>query len=1075
MSRGLRWSLTVAVLFGLGAGETFAADPATPASSRPQPASPLTPEESLQHIQVDPDCRVELVAAEPDVSAPVSIAFDEKGQLWVVEMGDYPNGPAPGEAPKSRIRILTDDNGDGRFDKPRVYVDGLLFANSLMHWDGGVLVTTDGKLVYFKDTDNDGKADLREVWFEGFATENPQLRCNHPTLGPDNWIYVANGLRNGKVKAVRPAWPRKAPDSAKLGEPVDIAGRDFRFNPFTGECEAVSGYGQFGLTFDDAGNRYVCSNRNPCMRVLIEDRYLKMNPNVAVPSVYVDVSFAGEKSKLYPISRAWTTSNLHAGQFSAACGLIIYRGTALPKEFYGQSFTCDPTGNLVHCGGWDMQAALHERSAQNFKQREQEFVNTRGENERTRGEIEEWKNTQAQFAQALEEMKPPEREFLASDETWFRPVNTAMGPDGALYIVDMYRAVIEHPDYMPTELKTRPDLSLGSEHGRIWRVVAKSSPQYRASPHSRPIPSASPDIAQLVDDPNGWHRDTAHRLIVERQDKSAEAALRQAVTQRRTPFGPAVALRALDGLGVIKATDLIDVMQKEILEPSAPVPPSLDNEEISYDMLDETNRYWLALTEAVRLSGSFVPKDEALVSTLFEVAKENQDLEIGAKLHYIFGQYGDRYIAERTKQSIEDMRGRGVYSYEDFLPGERGVLNSRFSVVEIAISLAERPALAEIYLNTPEEYCTSILFVPTVRGASQEELAKLLERLLHKDSITNLLLMSTTLKSRGITMSSIAASSPALQEKWDAFVNSVVWKLSHYDNDHSEMYLQDMISCLQFAKAEDAVPLLREIMASESPPETLSSALDVVSSFPDPEAIDVLLIKFPQRTPALRSAIISALMRTEPRIVKLLDMVEANEISFIEIGSTRLASLQQIKTPEIQERVKKLIVANAPADRSKVLAEYQAALTHEHDPLRGRELFAKNCSQCHKVGDIGVEVAPNISDSRVKTQEQLLVDILDPNRAVDNNYFSYTLIETSGKVSTGIISSETSSSVTLKQPEGKTITILRSEIEELKPNGMSLMPVGFEKQLTVAQLADVISFVKNWRYLDGQVPKEVIK
>ena len=185
--------------------------------------------------------------------------------------------------------------------------------------------------------------------------------------------------------------------------------------------------------------------------------------------------------------------------------------------------------------------------------------------------------------------------------------------------------------------------------------------------------------------------------------------------------------------------------------------------------------------------------------------------------------------------------------------------------------------------------------------------------------------------------------------------------------------------------------------------------------------------------------------------------------------------MQQVKNPEIQERLQKLIVANAPADRSQVLAEYQAALTHEHDPLRGRDLFAKNCSQCHKIGDLGVEVAPNISDSRVKTHEQLLVDILDPNRAIDNNYFSYTLVDTAGTVATGIISSETSSSVTMKQPEGKIITVLRSDIEQLKPNGVSLMPVGFEKQLSVAQMADVISFIKNWRYLDGQVPKEVIK
>ncbi len=147
------------------------------------------------------------------------------------------------------------------------------------------------------------------------------------------------------------------------------------------------------------------------MKVIIEERHLKLNPNLAVPRVVEDVSPAGEQSKLYPISRAWTTSNLHAGQFSAACGLIFYRGTALPEKFYNQSFTCDPTGNLVH------------------------FNNT-----------------------PYNEAK---REFLASDETWFRPVNTAMGPDGALYIVDMYRSVIEHPDYMPTELKTRPILPSG--------------------------------------------------------------------------------------------------------------------------------------------------------------------------------------------------------------------------------------------------------------------------------------------------------------------------------------------------------------------------------------------------------------------------------------------------------------------------------------------------------------------------------------------------------------------------------------------------------------------------------------
>jgi putative membrane-bound dehydrogenase-like protein len=992
MSRGLRWSWAAAVLVWLGAGITFAADLATP-------ASPLSPEESLQHLQVDPQCRVELVAAEPDVSAPVSMAFDEKGRLWVVEMGDYPNGPAPGEAPASRIRILADENGDGRFDKPQVFVDGLLFANSLLHWDGGVLVTTDGKLVYFKDTDGDGKADFREVWFEGFAIENPQLRCNHPTLGPDNWIYVANGLRNGKVKAVRPAWPREAPDSARLGEPVDIAGRDFRFNPFTGQCEAVSGYGQFGLTFDDEGHRYVCSNRNPCMKVLIEDRHLKLNPNLAVPSVYEDVSPAGANSKLYPISRTWTTSNLHEGQFSAACGLIIYRGTALPPAFYGQNFTCDPTGNLVHCDYWRLPA----------------------------------------------DQRPREREFLASDETWFRPVNTALGSDGALYVVDMYRAVIEHPEYMPSELKTRPDLKAGAERGRIWRITSRSALPVKGGLPG--FPSEPAAIARQIDSPNGWARDLAHRMIVERPLKSAEPVLREIVAQSQSPSGSAVALRALDGLGVLTAADLVGVLDRDVLQGTKASGKPAEGRLTA-------GRRTMTTLEALRLAEQFAARDEALARKLIEVGQLDLSAAARERLHQAFGALGDQFRDARIPVAVRDA---GLDN-----PG-----------IDRMIAATEAPSLTEIFLQLAATRTAGLLLEPTVRGAKNEDLPRILDRLLGENQRAAILRMDETLRPRGIALGSLVTGAPDVQQKWEAFGQSIAARVSE---DMAGGRLDALtIQCLRFLKPEEAIPRLRGILNLETPPEITIAAVEVASAAPDPEAIDVLLTRFSQRTPAIRSAIITALLRTEPRIVKFLEMVEGNEISFIEIGAARLASLQQVKTPEIQRRVKTLIAANAPADRSQVLAEYQAALTHEHDPLRGRELFAKNCAQCHRIGDIGVEVAPNISDSRVKTQEQLLVDILDPNRAVDNNYFSYTLVEASGKVSTGIISSETSSSVTLKLPEGKTVTVLRSEIDELKPNGMSLMPVGFEKQLTVGQLADVISFVKNWRYLDGQVPREVIK
>ncbi len=1040
MSRWPLWVKCLAVVWLIGVRTGCAAEPAPSEApvAKPGPNSPLSPEESLKQFQIDPDCRIELVAAEPDVSAPVSIAFDEKGQLWVVEMHDYPNGPAPGQPGKSRIRVLTDEDGDGKFSNPTVFVDQLLFANSLMHWDGGVLVTTDGKLIYFKDTDHDGKSDLREVWFEGFATENPQLRCNHPTFGPDNWIYVANGLRNGKVKAVRPKWPQPAPESAKLGEPVDIAGRDFRFNPFTGECEAVSGYGQFGLTFDDEGNRYVCSNRNPCMKIIIEERHLKLNPNLAVPSVYEDVSPAGEKSKLYPISRAWTTSNLHAGQFSAACGLIIYRGGALPQYFYGQNFTCDPTGNLVHC--------------------DYDLWSLRNEDEHREGQ-----------------------EFLASDETWFRPVNTALGPDGALYIVDMYRAVIEHPDYMPTELKTRPDLTVGSDRGRIWRIVGKTpigEPDRIESSMTFPwttvpFPTDPEVIATLVEYPNAWHRDTAQRLLVEKHAVEAEQMLRHILAKKPSDQGSVVALRTLHGLGLLQAKDLSDIIQREVLD----LPDLSKVEHHGQRVHGQASR----LThEAVRLAEYYVATDTELRRQLIQLGFREESDSLANQLHLTLGQLEDRYREDRVALTIDDLINDHVTATSVAM-GERAFLAEILNaVIDRRISSVSEDShyrSGYVYLHDAG-FNGALPIEATIRGATPEEVTQIFGRLVKLRLVPDILEAAKAMQGRGIMVNGVISHSPELAGDWKIFLDGLVNVCT--TGNVPDDKLAAAVPCLRFGDSALVLPALRQILSrtihnGNSPTEVDRAVLETVAAFPDQEASDLLFDGFERRTPVLRSVVITALLASEPRITKLLDLVESNQISFLEIGQTRLTSLQQVKNPEIQARLTKLIVANAPADRSKVLEEYQAALTHEHNPLRGRELFAKNCAQCHKIGDLGVDVAPNISDSRVKTQAQLLVDILDPNRAIDNNYFSYTLVDTAGTVATGIISSETSSSVTMKQPEGKTITVLRSEIEQLKPNGVSLMPVGFEKQLTVAQMADVISFIKNWRYLDGQVPKEVIK
>ncbi|HEX3869060.1 MAG TPA: PVC-type heme-binding CxxCH protein, partial [Pirellulales bacterium] len=319
----------VAALFAEGR----AAEPA--ASTKVH--SPLATDEAVKRFVLAEGFKIELVAAEPDIADPVAARFDEDGRLWVVEMRDYPEGWPEGPAPRSRIVMLEDLDNDGRYETSHVFADKLLFATGVQPWKRGIIATVAGKIVYMKDTDGDGRADVMENWFEGFAQENPQLRANHPRFALDNRVYVATGLKGGAAES------KRTPGA----DAVPLRSRDFRFDPLGTMAEAITGPGQFGVTFDDYGNRFEVSNRNPLFQLVLADRYLERNPLFAVTDVKQDVAASGDASRVFAISQSWTTSILHAGQFTAACGTDIYRGDAL-AGCYGNSFTCEPTGNLVH-------------------------------------------------------------------------------------------------------------------------------------------------------------------------------------------------------------------------------------------------------------------------------------------------------------------------------------------------------------------------------------------------------------------------------------------------------------------------------------------------------------------------------------------------------------------------------------------------------------------------------------------------------------------------------------------------------------------------------------------------------
>ncbi len=391
--------------------------------------SPLSPDDALKAFEPADDLRVELVASEPLVASPCSLAFDEKGRMFVTENRGYPRMENP---PEGVVALLEDTNGDGRMDKRTVFAAGLTYPNGVMPWKDGVIVTCAPDVFFMRDTNGDGQADEKRVLFTGFETaKSTQLRVNAPRVGPDGWIYLAAGLSGGTITC--PEHPER---------PALKMTADVRFNPDTLEIENVDGKSQFGQSFDDFGRRFICMNRLPVQEVVLPSKWLARNPNLAFSDMVQDcnerlvktaMKGGGDGVRLFPISSNITTADSHAGSFSAACGVLVWRGGALPERYDGCVFSCDPTGNLVHCDRLEPNGATFT---------------------------------------AVPLIKG--HEFLASKDDWCRPVYVTRGLDGALYLCDMYRKVIEHPDYLPEEVRKHADFESGRTMGRIWRITSKT-------------------------------------------------------------------------------------------------------------------------------------------------------------------------------------------------------------------------------------------------------------------------------------------------------------------------------------------------------------------------------------------------------------------------------------------------------------------------------------------------------------------------------------------------------------------------------------------------------------------------
>ncbi|MCX7394771.1 MAG: c-type cytochrome [Planctomycetales bacterium] len=948
------------------------------------------------------DIKIELVVSEPDVIDPVAIAFGADLVMWVAEMRDLPLGPKHGSngRPRSRIKRLFDLNRDGRYESVTVFADELLFVTGLTPWRDGVIVTQAGEISFLADRNGDGKADFKESWFSGFLGVNPQQLVSHPTLGPDGWIYVASGHCGGIVVATKPEWKLR-------GQQVPIEGFDFRFNPLSGEYGVASGNGQFGLCFDDFGNRFVCSNRNPVQHVVLENEVIKRNPFLPVQTTIQDVAAFGERSKLYRLSQHAASSLQQYVHFAAARGVQIYRGDALPPEYKGNAFTCEPTANLVH------REVLAPAGST--------FVGHPGEHG---------------------------QEFLASTDSWFRPVNLANGPDGGLYVVDMYRPVIDHRNQMPPEWTIRQNLHEATDRGRIWRITSVEPPALQERPHDLLDNMPTRDLIELLEHRNAWHRETASRLLLERPPDEVLAALKHNWKNNR-----------------LTRSRLHILWLMKLLDPR--------------------------LTPAVLAWSETENRDPRV--------REQVVVAIGDNLEELLSNETDDLVTEETDERVRFRLILDLTSRSADAPAARAALVRllrkgasdpwmRLAVGSLNASPPEELLLDLLAdwstLTQPVKAAVELVEVLTVVLGQQikvDSSPPIFKRVLNfapplwsQEAATDVQMAAIRGLANGLSRQgqSIETHLELLEESERRLFNELLRSVQKTASSTSQTESLRLvaINTLHLVNRPEIVQSLLELATSSEPTPVRLAALEGLATLRDASIGPSLLKHFNTQMHPLRRAIIDVLLADETTTGMLLEELEKGTIQTNEIDSIHEIRLTMDKNPAYRRRTKKIFETEDSSARATIVKTYRPALERTGDIARGRLLFEKNCASCHRVAGIGVNVGPDLADSVCRTTESLLISILDPNRDVNANYFGYKIRTRDRKNYLGTVPFETTSSLTIGLPGGKEESILKAEIEEIRSTGMSLMPVGLEKMISVEQMTDLILFLKNWRYVEEGIP-----
>ncbi len=975
---------------------------------------PLPPAESRQQYVTPVGFELQLFAAEPDIGKPICMNWDERGRLWLAETVDYPNELRPADAGRDRIRICEDTDGDGRADKFTIFAEKLSIPTSLTFAYGGVVVHQAPDTLFLKDTNGDDRADVRQVLFTGWSTNDTHAGPSNLQYGLDNWLYGMVGYAGfegevaGEQHSFRTGFYRfKLEGSSR--EPK-VTNLEFLRN--TNNNSWGVGFSEEGVLFGST------ANGNPSVHLPVPNRYYE---RVRGWSSSVLGSIALD-NHVDPITDQVRQVDNHGG-FTAAAGHALYTARTYPREYWNRTaFVTEPTAHLLATFTLQPDGATYwARNSWNL---------------------------------------------TASPDEWAAPIMAEVGPDGHVWVLDWYNYIVQH-NPTPQGYKTgkgnayETDLR-DKKHGRVYRVVYK-----HAKPAERmTLADASPqELVAALAHPNFFWRRHAQRLLVERGQADLAPQLVELVKDESTD---AIGLNpgAMHALWTLHGLELLDGAHREATAAAVQAlrHPSAGVRRNAAQVLTQDQ----AAAPAIAASGVLRDADAQVRLAALLALADLPPSAAAARAAFAALQHEatlrDRWLADAAT-SAAAMNASEVLQLAAQRPAEKLAPQALEIVGRIAEHLArggQGAPVHDLFVGLPQaspEVAAAVV-AGVQRGWPKDKTPQVDDKL---DAALAALLTKVPTASRGQLAALASRWGSTALEKHAAEIAATYLEKAQDAESPEAARVAAARQLIEFRKSDAAAAAeLIELITPQTSPELAAGLLDAVAKSEASATAGALIERLPTLTPAVRQAALRVLLGRADWTASLLDAAEQGQARLAELSLDQQQHLAAHPDKDLAERAKKLLAQGGglpDPDRQKVLEELMPLTKTTGDPVAGKEVFKKQCAKCHIHSGEGTRIGPDLTGMAVHPKHELLTHIVDPSRSVEGNFRVYTVVTADGLILSGLLASETKTSLELFDAEGKKQVLLREDVDEIAASSKSLMPEGFEKQIAPQEMANLLEFL----------------